>query len=243
MTGFVTDYAYTLGWQAKDPSWSVLPGTTAEHDHGLLHPGGAAGALRAGDRVRGVRLLVRLGADRDDAQPRVHLRGHQHGPGRRQHQDVLGPVHLRRARRRRPDLGHLRLQPAPADRGHVHRRRHRQRRHDRPVHRLPGRRRGGHAAGLHVPRAELAVDRQQPAPELQRRPRRAAHPRRLRGAAVGPGLGADAVRAHLRRARRLLRPRAAAVGRDPARQRHRGSPTTSASTGSASGCRPCSSRR
>lgn len=28
-SGFVADYAYTLGWQAKDPSWSVLPGTTA----------------------------------------------------------------------------------------------------------------------------------------------------------------------------------------------------------------------
>src|ERR1700727_1023754 len=29
MTGFVTDYAYTLGWQTNDPGWSVLPGATA----------------------------------------------------------------------------------------------------------------------------------------------------------------------------------------------------------------------
>ena len=98
MTGFVTDYAYTLGWQTKDPSWSVLPGTTASMIMGCFTPAGAAGALRPGDRVRGLRPLVRLGADRDDAQPRVHLRGHQHGAGGRQHQDVLRPVHLRRAR-------------------------------------------------------------------------------------------------------------------------------------------------
>jgi phospholipase C len=27
--GFVTDFAYTLGWESQDPSWSVLPGTVA----------------------------------------------------------------------------------------------------------------------------------------------------------------------------------------------------------------------
>jgi phospholipase C len=38
MTGFVTDYAYTLGWQSKDPSWSVLPGTTASEIMGCYTP-------------------------------------------------------------------------------------------------------------------------------------------------------------------------------------------------------------
>src|ERR1700722_16688886 len=38
MTGFVTDYAYTLGWQSKDPGWSVLPGTTASEIMGCYTP-------------------------------------------------------------------------------------------------------------------------------------------------------------------------------------------------------------
>jgi phospholipase C len=38
MTGFVTDYAYTLGWQSKDPGWSVLPGTTASMIMGCYTP-------------------------------------------------------------------------------------------------------------------------------------------------------------------------------------------------------------
>ena len=38
MTGFVTDYAYTLGWQSKDPGWSVLPGTTASEIMGCFTP-------------------------------------------------------------------------------------------------------------------------------------------------------------------------------------------------------------
>src|ERR1700722_13986603 len=38
MTGFVTDYSYTLGWQSKDPGWSVLPGTTASEIMGCYTP-------------------------------------------------------------------------------------------------------------------------------------------------------------------------------------------------------------
>jgi phospholipase C len=38
MTGFVTDYAYTLGWQTKDPGWSVLPGTTDSMIMGCFTP-------------------------------------------------------------------------------------------------------------------------------------------------------------------------------------------------------------
>ena len=36
--GFVTDFAYTLGWQAKDPSWSILPGTVASNIMGMFTP-------------------------------------------------------------------------------------------------------------------------------------------------------------------------------------------------------------
>jgi phospholipase C len=38
MTGFVTDYTYTLGWQAKDPSWNVLPGTLPSDIMGCYTP-------------------------------------------------------------------------------------------------------------------------------------------------------------------------------------------------------------
>ena len=119
MTGFVTDYAYTLGWQTKDPGWSVLPGTTAEHDHGLLHPGRAAGAVRAGDRVRGVRPLVRLGADRD-ACPTARSPARAPAWARSTTTPRRSPPRPSSPRSARPgpDLGHLRLQPAPADRRH-----------------------------------------------------------------------------------------------------------------------------
>src|SRR3984957_19343233 len=36
--GFVTDFAYTLAWQAKDPSWSILPGTVASNIMGMFTP-------------------------------------------------------------------------------------------------------------------------------------------------------------------------------------------------------------
>jgi phospholipase C len=35
--GFVTDYAYTLGWEAKE-KWSILPGTTANDIMGMFTP-------------------------------------------------------------------------------------------------------------------------------------------------------------------------------------------------------------
>ena len=36
--GYVTDYSYTLGWESKDPSWSVLPGTVASDIMGMFTP-------------------------------------------------------------------------------------------------------------------------------------------------------------------------------------------------------------
>ena len=55
----------------------------------------------------------------------------------------------------------------------------------------------GSVPGLHLPRAQLGLDRQQPAPQLRRGARRAVHPRRVRGGTWRPGLGADAARDHL----------------------------------------------
>jgi len=53
MTGFVTDYAYTLGWQSKDPGWSVLPGTTDSMIMGCYTPAAlpVLSALAAGYAV------------------------------------------------------------------------------------------------------------------------------------------------------------------------------------------------
>jgi phospholipase C len=36
--GFVTDYAYTLGWQSKEKGWSILPGTVAQDIMGMFTP-------------------------------------------------------------------------------------------------------------------------------------------------------------------------------------------------------------
>lgn len=36
--GFVKDYRYTLGWQSKDPSWHVLPGTVPKNIMGMFTP-------------------------------------------------------------------------------------------------------------------------------------------------------------------------------------------------------------
>ena len=37
-SGFVTNFTYTLGWQSKDPSWSVLPGTVPRNIMGMFTP-------------------------------------------------------------------------------------------------------------------------------------------------------------------------------------------------------------
>ena len=37
-TGFITDFAYTLGWQAKEKGWSILPGTVPANIMGMYTP-------------------------------------------------------------------------------------------------------------------------------------------------------------------------------------------------------------
>jgi phospholipase C len=38
MQGFVSDFAYTLGWQANESGWTILPGTTANDIMGCFTP-------------------------------------------------------------------------------------------------------------------------------------------------------------------------------------------------------------
>jgi len=38
MQGFITDFAYTLGWQSNDSGWTILPGTTANDIMGCFTP-------------------------------------------------------------------------------------------------------------------------------------------------------------------------------------------------------------
>ena len=38
MGGFVSDFQYTLGWEANDPSWGVLPGTVPTNIMGMFTP-------------------------------------------------------------------------------------------------------------------------------------------------------------------------------------------------------------
>src|SRR5579862_82470 len=37
-SGFVTDFAYTLGWESKETGWSILPGTAASDIMGMFTP-------------------------------------------------------------------------------------------------------------------------------------------------------------------------------------------------------------
>ncbi len=36
--GFISDFAYTLGWESKESGWSILPGTTANSIMGMFTP-------------------------------------------------------------------------------------------------------------------------------------------------------------------------------------------------------------
>ena len=38
MTGFVTDFGYTLGWQSREKGWNILPGTVASDIMGCFTP-------------------------------------------------------------------------------------------------------------------------------------------------------------------------------------------------------------
>ena len=107
--GFVTDYAYTLGWETKEAGWGILPGTVANDIMGCFTPDDAAGDLRAGQGFRGMRPLVRLGADGDAAQPRVRAVRHQPGPHGRQDEDLHRALDLRLA-----DEGRGRLEGSTA---------------------------------------------------------------------------------------------------------------------------------
>ncbi len=210
--------------------------------HGLLPPAGPALLLRAGRRVHPLRQLPLLGPRADRPQPPHGALGHRrpHGPRRRagaDHQRVvrrhrqraLGH-HARGAGGRRGELEglqpgghHLRRAVHPAARPA-------QRRHPpllQPVpeplvdavpeglppavpQRLPGRHQVGPAA-----RGQLddPAHRLRRAPVVAARPRRVVHQPGARRPGVQPqGVVQDGALPHVRRERRVLRPRAAAGG-------------------------------
>jgi hypothetical protein len=71
--GFLTNFDATMAW-AQRVGRSVHP-TRRRRASWASSPGGAAGAVEAGPRLRGLRSLVRLGADRDVPEPGVRVRG------------------------------------------------------------------------------------------------------------------------------------------------------------------------
>jgi len=83
----------------------------------------------------------------------------------------------------------------------------------RALQRLPDGRGRRHPARLRVPGTQLELNRQQPAPQLQRGTGRTADPGHLPRLTPGTSLGLDAADPHLRRTRRLLRPRVPTLGR------------------------------
>jgi hypothetical protein len=95
-TGFVTNYADAISYDQRS-NRSVPAGTLRFADYGDVHPGGAAGAVRAGSRLCGLRLLVQLGAHHDLPEPGLRLRRDKPGA----HERRLSVLH--RAEHLRPD--------------------------------------------------------------------------------------------------------------------------------------------
>ena len=236
MQGFVKDFAYTLSWQSHSSGYTIVPGTTASDIMGCFTPEAlpVLSALARGYAVcdhwyasvptetlpnRAFACAATSQGHMDDKThtftcPSIFglLANHQlgwsiYGYDARAADQVQFPGHL---------LGGS--QPL------------------RALHRLHRGRGGGHAAAVHVPGAELVSSGNSQHPNYDVALGRAVHPRRVRGAARRPRMGADAAGHHLRRARRMLRPRAAAVRAPPRRTTARAS-SDSTSPGSACGCR------
>jgi len=102
--GFIKDFAYTLGWQARE-GWSILPGTTAQEHHGLLHP--EALPVLSG-LAKGYAVCDHwFSSAPTETMPNRGLRllGNQPGAHGRQDAHVHLAVHLRAARRARDLVG------------------------------------------------------------------------------------------------------------------------------------------
>ena len=170
----------------------------------------------SGSRARfcGVRSVVRIGPDGDLAQPRICSGCDFAGPHGRQDHIVHGADYLRAAHSAtRSRGGFMAMTSSPLTRLTF-----------TDTANAPAANFGvfadfrtaaaaGNVAGLHLPRAGFLCERQQSAPELRRRRGRAIDPRCLLRAACRPRMEPNAAHRHLRRAWRMLRPRAAAGDR------------------------------
>ncbi len=198
------------------------PRARPEGRDALFHIPADAGVEQAGEGLRGVGPVVRLGAVPDLAEPLLRALLHR----RRLRQQRADPRAVRHAHRvqpdRRPEESRHRLAHLPSRHpaiGHavapvgrcVH--------PFQAVQRVPDRCGAEHPAQLQLhraalfPRPDTDPAGQRRAPAAQRRLCRAADRAGLQRAAGRPRLDRDAVRHHLRRAWRLLRPCAAAAGR------------------------------
>jgi phospholipase C len=174
--GFVANFGYTLGWQSKESGqWSIVPGTVEGDIMGCFTPEAlpVLSALAKGYAVcdqwfaSAPTETLPNRAFACAATSQGHMDDKTHTFTSPTIFGLLDAAGLGWA---------VRLPGRAADQGHVHPDQHGRRHPFRQVHRLPGRRRGRRPAALHVPGAELGRVGQQPAPQLQRGPGRAAHP-------------------------------------------------------------------
>ncbi len=77
--GFISDFSYTLGWEAQGGLVHSV-GHRGQRHHGNFYSYHAADSLRFGNRIRRLRLLVLFGAHRNLAKPRVRQRRNVAGP-------------------------------------------------------------------------------------------------------------------------------------------------------------------
>ena len=114
-SGFVTNFDAAITYDQRSGR-TVIGGHDRREHHGDLPAVGPAGPVRAGERVRGLRPLVQLGADGDVPESRLRLRGHQPGSHERRHGVIHGAEHLRPDDGAQPAVEDLRLQRRAADR-------------------------------------------------------------------------------------------------------------------------------
>ena len=242
--GFVSDFAYTLGWKSTSKGWSIVPGTTASDIMGCFTPE-ALPVLSGLARGYAVCDQWFASAPTETMPNRAFAQcRHQPGPHGRQDPDLHLAEHLRPAIRRMasswavygydkaPLTKHTftDIAGAPAANFGLFADFHE--------------RRGGRDAGARSRSSSRAGARhgQQPAPELRRRPRRAADPRRVRtrcaGGPAGPARCWSSPTTSTAAATTMC-------ARRGARSRRTTTPASSASTspGSARACRPSWCRR
>ena len=212
--GFVTNYAYSLGWEARD-GWSIVAGTTASDIMGCFTPEAlpVLSALAKGYAVCDQwfssaptetmpnRAFACSGTSQGHMDDKTHTFTSPSIFGALTEQSLGWAIYGYTATPLTKDT-FTDISRAPA--AHFG---------------LFTDFQAAAAAGTLPPFTFLEpsweLDREQPAPQLRRGPWRAVHPRRLRGAPGQPRLGPDPAGDHLRRARRLLRPRPPPWGATP----------------------------